>query len=80
MNFNFSEMMQANVNNSHHSAPAVASAQSGGSDVVGGLIGISALNASTATAAGVNLSPVTQANVGSDIQSILDSDIFAELL
>lgn len=80
MNSNITELMQANLNHSNHSSPAIATSDSGGSDVVGGLIAISALNAATSTAAGVNLAPVTQANVGSDIDAILDADVFADLL
>ncbi|WP_420393889.1 hypothetical protein [Acuticoccus sp.] len=78
MNTNFSYIPQGNVNHSDHDSPAAAMASGGGDQVVGGLIAANLLNPQTATAAGVNLSPVTQANVGSDIDALFDAD--AELL
>lgn len=80
MNFNFTELMQATMNESGHDATAAAAADTGGNSIMGGLLSLNALNPATSTAAGVNLSPITQANVGSDIDSILDADVFADLL
>ena len=73
-NTNFTHIPQGNLNYSDHDSPAAAVANGGGDTVVGGLIAANVLNPQTATAAGVNLSPVTQANIGSDIDALLDAD------
>lgn len=80
MNTNFSQIIQGNFNQSSHDANAASAANSGGNGVVGGLIAINALNPATATAAAVNLSPVSQANVASNIDSIFDADTFVDIL
>lgn len=79
-NLNYSILEQLNANYSDHSSPAVATSDSGGGSVVGGLIAADLLNTSTSTAAGVNLAPITQANLGSDLDGIVDGDIFADIL
>lgn len=80
MNMNFSSLEQLNANYSTHSAPAAALSDSGGGLVYGGLLAASLLNPATSTAAGVNLAPVTQTNLGSNLDSIIDNDIFLDLL
>ncbi|HSP23620.1 MAG TPA: hypothetical protein VLQ65_00450 [Saliniramus sp.] len=80
MNTNWTDIMQANFNQSGHDSTAFGSTNSGGNAVLGGLIGLNALNPATATAAGVNLSPVTQANVGADVDSIISAEAILDLL
>lgn len=79
-NLNFSVFEQFNSNYSKHSSPAVSTSDSGDGEVVGGLIAASLLNTSTATAAGVNLAPITQANTASDLDGLLDPDVILDLL
>lgn len=71
---------QANWNVSDHDAEAGAAADSGSNDVLAGLIAINAGNLATATAAAVNVSPVTQVNLALDLDSIIDGDIGADIL
>lgn len=80
MNTNWTNMMQANFNQSSHDAAGVSSANTGGNLVFSDLIGLNALNPATATSAAVNLSPVTQANVGTDISSIVSAEAVLDLL
>jgi hypothetical protein len=79
-NMNVTELMQTNMNHSDHDSPATALADASDNKVLGGLIAANLLNPATSTAAGVNLSPVTQATIGSDIDALLDADVMAELL
>lgn len=80
MNSIFSLMEQGNWNVSDNDAIAGSTANSGGNDVIGGLIGINAANLATSTAAAVNVSPITQINLGLSLDSLIDSDIMADLL
>ncbi|WP_230532583.1 hypothetical protein [Microvirga roseola] len=75
----FSLLEQGNWNISDHDATAGSAADSGG-NFVAGLIAINAGNLATATAAAVNVSPVTQINLGLDLDSIVDGDIGADIL
>lgn len=73
-------MDQGNWNISDNDAIAGSSASSGGNDVIAGLIGINAGNLATSTAAAVNVSPITQINLGLDLDALLDGDVAADLL
>ncbi|WP_420393888.1 hypothetical protein [Acuticoccus sp.] len=67
-------MEQANWNVSDNDASAGSQADSGGNDVAAGLIAVNAANLATATSTAVNASPITQINLGLDLDSIIDSD------
>lgn len=69
-----------NWNVSDNDAIAGADADTGGNDVIGGLIGINAGNLATATAAAVNVAPITQVNLGLDLDALLDADLLADIL
>jgi hypothetical protein len=73
-------LKQGNWNVSDNDAEAGAGADSGGNDVIGGLLGINAGNLATATAAAVNVSPITQINLGLDLGAIIDGDLGADIL
>lgn len=75
MNTNWTNMFQSNFNYSDHDAESVSFANSGGNAVLGGLLAANALNPATATSAAINLSPITQANVGTDVDAIADLGI-----
>lgn len=77
-NTNLSFLQQGNWNFSDHDATSLAQAGTGG-NVLSGLIALNAGNLATATAAAVNVSPVTQVNLGLDLSSIIDGDINAEV-
>lgn len=79
MNSILSFLQQSNLNFSDHDATAGAVANSGG-NFASGLIAINAANMATATAAAVNISPVTQVNLGLDIGSIADGDVITDVL
>ncbi len=65
---------QENLNQSLNIAHADSDADSGHNVVFGGLLAINAANPATSTAAAINAAPVTQSNVGFDLDSILDPD------
>ena len=65
---------QDNLNEGLNVANATSAANSGNNAVVGGLLAINAANPATSTAAALNIAPVTQTNLGFDLDSILDSD------
>lgn len=74
-NLNWTSFYQKNFNYSDNDAVAASLADSGGNLVLGGLVGANILNPATSTAAGVNISPVTQSNLATDLDSILDAGI-----
>lgn len=80
MNINWSVFEQMVFNDSGHNSSAAAGATSGENEIMGGLIAANLLNPATATAAGVNISPVTQGGVASDIDAILDPELLVDLL
>ena len=65
---------QDNVNLGSNSAEAISAANSGG-NVLAGLVAINAGNPATATAAALNVAPVTQTNIAIDPDIIVDSDL-----
>ena len=65
---------QDNVNLGSNSAEAISAANSGG-NVLAGLVAINAGNPATATAAALNVAPVTQTNIAVDPDIIVDSDL-----
>lgn len=73
-NSNLAFLQQANWNFSDHDATATAIANTGG-NVVSGLIALNVGNPAIATATAINVSPVTQINLGLDLSSIIDGDI-----
>ncbi|HSP23618.1 MAG TPA: hypothetical protein VLQ65_00440 [Saliniramus sp.] len=79
-NLNWSSFFQQNANISDHDSTAASFADSGGNAVLGGLLAANVLNPATATAAGVNISPVTQANTAFDADSILAAALDADVL
>ncbi|HSP23619.1 MAG TPA: hypothetical protein VLQ65_00445 [Saliniramus sp.] len=78
-NSNLSFLQQSNWNFSDHDATSLAQADTGG-NILSGLIALNAGNLATATSAAVNVSPVTQVNLGLDLSSIIDGDVAADLL
>ena len=70
--FNFLD--QTNLNAGLNLAHATSGANSGNNAVFGGLVAINAANPATSTAAAINDAPVTQTNLGFDLDSILDPD------
>ena len=74
-NTTFSNFLQGIANFSDHDAGAISGADSGNNAVVGGLLAINAGNPAISTAVAVNLSPITQSNVGVDLGTIIDPDI-----
>lgn len=78
-NMNWSNFFQQNANISDHDSTAASFADTGGNAVLGGLLGANILNPATATAAGVNISPVSQANTAIDADSILATALELDL-
>ena len=74
-NTNFSAFLQGIANISDHDASANSGANSGDNAVVGGLVAINAGNPAISTAVAVNLSPITQSNVGVDLDTLVDPDM-----
>ena len=74
-NTHFSTFLQGIANVSDHDAGAISGADSGNNAVVGGLLAINAGNPAISTAVAVNLSPITQSNVGIDLDTVVDPDI-----
>ena len=74
-NMNYSTFLQGIANFSDYDASASSGANSGNNTVVGGLLAINAGNPAISTAVALNLSPITQNNVGVDLDTIVDPDI-----
>ena len=74
-NTNFSTFLQGIANISDHDATAISGANSGSNTVLGGLVAINAGNPAISTAVAVNLSPITQSNVGVDLDTLVDPDL-----
>jgi hypothetical protein len=63
-----------------HNTAALAGSETGGNTVVADLVAVNAGNPAVATGTALDVSPITQTSIGTDIGTIVDTDIVLDVL